>query len=97
MILGGNKLDNEWHPTPLPQISKEIIERCLVLCPELVPPNSRVEGKLPSVEDITPIIIEEGCGLRPARKSGLRIESDTLQLEGTGLKSRKIPVVYNYG
>jgi len=97
VILGGTKLDNEWHPTPLPQITREIIARCLELCPELVPPNNRIEGKSPSVEDITPIIIEEGCGLRPARKGGLRIESDTLKLEGTGLKSREVPIVYNYG
>ena len=97
VILGGTKLDNEWHPTPLPQITQEIIARCLELCPELVPPNNRKEGKPPSIDDITPIIIEEGCGLRPGRKGGLRIESDILKLEGTGLKSREVPIVYNYG
>jgi len=97
VILGGTKLDNEWHPIPQPEITKDIITRCLQLCPELVPPAKRVDGKAPTVDDITPIIIEEGCGLRPARKSGLRIERDILKVEGTGLKDRKVPVVYNYG
>jgi len=97
VVLGGTKLDNDWHSEPIPEITNGILERCLELCPELVPPEKRIEGKAPSVEDLKPLIIEEGCGLRPARKSGLRIEKDYLQIEGMGHLSRKIPLVYNYG
>jgi D-amino-acid oxidase len=95
--LGGTKLDNDWHPNPQPEITKDIIARCLELCPEIAPPAARDNGRAPTVDEVVPIVVESGCGLRPARKSGLRIERDILEIEGTGLKSRKIPVVYNYG
>jgi len=62
-----------------------------------VPPGKIEEGKVPTVDDITPIIIEEGCGLRPARKSGIRIECDILKMNWPNQTHRKIPVVYNYG
>jgi len=97
VILGGTKLDYDWHPSPQPEITGDIIARCLELCPEIAPPFARENGREPTVDDVTPIVVESGCGLRPARKSGLRIERDVLEIEGTGLKSRKIPVVYNYG
>jgi D-amino-acid oxidase len=46
------------------------------------------------VEDLFPIIIEEGCGLRPARKGGIRLELDWANdMQGNG----KVPIVYNYG
>ncbi|KIO16621.1 hypothetical protein M407DRAFT_16388 [Tulasnella calospora MUT 4182] len=64
------------------------------LCPELVPPE--VRDKDPSrqftIADVEPIILEEGCGLRPARKDGIRLESEVV--EGS---SRKAIVVHNYG
>lgn len=87
-------MDNDWHPNPRPETREDIIERCLELCPELVPPNQRSDAK-PSVEDIIPIIIEEGCGLRPARKGGIRLERDILKLDDKGTET--IPIVYNYG
>jgi len=97
VILGGTALENEWHPTPQSEITKAIIKRCLEFYPEIAPPGKREEGRVPTVDDITPIIIEEGCGLRPARKSGVRVECDVLQMNWPNQTQRKIPVVYNYG
>jgi len=90
-------LVNDWHPTPRPETAKEIITKCLEICPELVPPSKREKGKTPTVDDITPIIIEEGCGLRPGRKGGIRIESGVMHIEGVDQEEKKIPIVYNYG
>lgn len=94
VILGGNKTSNDWYPTPRSETTRSILERCLELCPELVPPE--VRDKDPSrqftIADVEPIILEEGCGLRPARKDGIRLESEVV--EGS---SRKAIVVHNYG
>lgn len=38
------------------------------------------------------MIVEEGCGFRPVRKGGVRIEADNLNLNG-----KDLPVIYNYG
>ena len=41
-----------------------------------------------------PLILEEGCGLRPARAGGVRIEVEWFEdVRG----KREVPVVYNYG
>ncbi|KAF7348437.1 Nuclear export factor [Mycena venus] len=42
---------------------------------------------------LQPIIIEEGCGLRPARKGGIRLEVEWFAIAN----QNKVPVVYNYG
>ncbi|KAG8892311.1 hypothetical protein FRC00_012294, partial [Tulasnella sp. 408] len=94
VILGGTKASNDWYPTVRSETTRSILERCLELCPELVPPE--VREKDPSRQftaaDLQPIIIEEGCGLRPARKDGIRLESEVV--EGS---TRKAIVVHNYG
>ncbi|KAG8988015.1 hypothetical protein FRB90_003015 [Tulasnella sp. 427] len=94
VILGGNKSADDWYPHPRPEMTRSILERCLALCPELVPPEVREKdpSRQPNIEDLKPIIIEEGCGLRPARKDGIRLESEIVQ--GS---TRKAVVVHNYG
>jgi len=47
----------------------------------------------PTVDDLLPLIIEEGCAFRPVRKGGVRLEVEWF---GTRME-KKIPVVYNYG
>lgn len=59
------------------------------MCPELAPPHILAE-RMPTVDDLRPLIVDEGCGLRPGRKSGIRLATEWP--EGS-----KIPVVYNYG
>jgi len=92
VILGGTKVDNDWYPNPLPEITRDILERCLKLCPELVPEDVRAVRE-PTVDDLKPLIIEENCGLRPGRVGGIRLESVQMPTRD----QKNIPVIYNYG
>ncbi len=95
MILGGIKKPNDFRPDPSKEITEDILTRCLKLCPELVTGSPEFADKTsaPSVEDLRPLIIEEGCGLRPARRGGIRLEADWLDVDPVG----KIPVIHHYG
>ncbi|KAL5519430.1 hypothetical protein ACEPAH_1113 [Sanghuangporus vaninii] len=93
VIVGGTRDANDWEPKPREATSKDILERGLALCPELSSTYAQDKSKKPTIEDVKPIIVEEGCGLRPQRKGGIRLETDTLQTV-TGVK---VPLVYNYG
>jgi len=93
VIVGGTIDKDDWYPTPRPEITKDILNRVFILCPELAPPEVRAARK-PNVEDLLPLILEEGCGLRPARAGGVRIEVEWFEdVRG----NRQIPVVHNYG
>ncbi|KAF8339534.1 uncharacterized protein EI90DRAFT_3279207 [Cantharellus anzutake] len=108
VILGGVKQVNDFRPEPLKEITEDILRRCLKLCPELVTGSPEFKsstsgpeaegGGTPrkvTVDDLRPFIIEEGCGLRPARKGGIRFEVDWLSAaEST---NGKIPVIHHYG
>ncbi|KAF8632875.1 hypothetical protein AX17_004723 [Amanita inopinata Kibby_2008] len=93
VIIGGTKAYRDWHPLVRPEITRDILERTLAMCPELAPSGIRKERE-PTVDDIIPLILEENVGLRPSRDAGIRLEVELF--EGTEEKS-KIPVVYNYG
>ncbi|KAF8636353.1 hypothetical protein AX16_011004 [Volvariella volvacea WC 439] len=93
VIVGGTKIADDWYPNPRPEITHDILTRVLALCPELAPPEIRAQ-RAPTVEDLYPITIEEGCGLRPARKGGIRFEVEWIS---GGASGRKVPVVHNYG
>ncbi|TFY68496.1 hypothetical protein EVJ58_g966 [Rhodofomes roseus] len=47
-----------------------------------------------TIEDLRPLIVEAGCGFRPARQGGIRLKSEWVQSRGTDDKKL---VVYNYG
>lgn len=68
--------------------------RGLELVSELAPPEIRYIGK-PVVDDLLPLIIEEGCGLRPARNGGIRLEMEWAKSARD--KGHDIPIVHNYG
>lgn len=90
----GTVADNiDRYPHALPEITKDILDRALKLCPELSPNYSSSPGSTLGVEDLEDIIIEEGCGLRPARKGGIKLETEFHSTE----MGNKIPVVYKYG
>ncbi|KAH8102276.1 D-amino-acid oxidase [Cristinia sonorae] len=91
VIVGGTKVDNDWYPVARHETTLEILERSLALCPELAPPEVRAK-RSPTVDDLLPIVIEEGCAFRPSRKGGIRL--DVEWIEGIG---GKIPLVFNYG
>ena len=79
------------YPVARPSTTTEILQRCLALCPELAPPEIRAV-RAPTVDDLRPLVIEEGCGFRPSRKGGVRLD-----VGWTTSDKRDIPVVYNYG
>ncbi|KAF6744877.1 D-amino-acid oxidase [Ephemerocybe angulata] len=96
VILGGTLEPDDWNATPRAETTRSILERALKLSPELVPPHLRSAGAdaAPTVEDILPFVVEEGCGFRPGRKGGLRLEAGNVKVP---LTDKTIPVVYNYG
>ncbi|KAH9036564.1 nucleotide-binding domain-containing protein [Lactarius hengduanensis] len=94
VIVGGTKVANDWFPKARPETTINILERGLALYPELAPPSVRDERE-PTVEDLKPFIIEEGCGLRPARKGGIRIQSEWIAVPGS--ESHVVPIIHNYG
>ncbi|KAH6909425.1 D-amino-acid oxidase [Coprinopsis sp. MPI-PUGE-AT-0042] len=95
VILGGTLGHDDWYPQARPETTRDIIERTLKLCPELVPEHLRKDGKEPTVEDVMPLVVEEGCGFRPGRKGGLRLEAGKIKV--SAVSDKTIPVVYNYG
>ncbi|KAF9057156.1 D-aspartate oxidase [Panaeolus papilionaceus] len=95
VIVGGTRSVDDWHPRPRPETTMDILERGLKLCPELAPPDIRAVRE-PTVEDLLRHKVGEGCGLRPARKGGVRLEvewKDGKQVHRDG----RIPVIHNYG
>jgi len=92
VILGGTKATDDWYPHPRPETTEEILQRVLEIAPEIAPPQIVAQRK-PTIDDIRPLIIEEGCGLRPGRIGGIRLESVTL----SGANGASVPVVFNYG
>lgn len=80
------------YPLPRPETTRDILERGFAMCPELAPPEVRKQRE-PTLEDVLPLIIEEGCGLRPARKDGIRLEMEWFEAG----KNTRVPVVFNYG
>jgi D-amino-acid oxidase len=65
-----------------------------MVAPELAPPSVR-EKKPDSeltVDDLLSLVVEAGCGLRPARKGGIRLET-----EWFARGEDRVPVIFNYG
>ncbi|GAA6051151.1 hypothetical protein JCM3770_002564 [Rhodotorula araucariae] len=86
VVLGGCAEKNNWDPRPRPDMVRRIKERCLALCPELLPPAKRGG----TIDDLD--VVEDAVGLRPTREGGIRLEIGSLHAEG-----RDVPVVHNYG
>jgi hypothetical protein len=104
------------YPHSHPATTRSILTRALMLCPELVPPAVRAsrspDEPAPSIELLRPLVIEEGCGLRPARHRGIRLEVEWREVvwridggqgdgasdtDATAQKADKVVVVHNYG
>lgn len=80
-ILGETYQKGNWDPHPDPQITERIIKVCVALRPAMA--NGEGVGAVK--------IIRASVGLRPYRKSGVRVEAD---LETCG---KDTLVVHNYG
>jgi D-amino-acid oxidase len=81
------------YPMPRADTTTELLIRGLALCPELAPPEIRAM-RTPTVSDLWPLVVEEGCGLRPARAGGIRLEREWVQ---NSTSERKVLVIHNYG
>ncbi|KAJ9113132.1 hypothetical protein QFC20_002022 [Naganishia adeliensis] len=93
VILGGFKTDNDWTAHAVASQTTDILERCIAMAPDLIPETvSRNRDPRVLVEELRKLIIEEGSGLRPARKGGVRIESETIKVG-----SDTVPLVHHYG
>lgn len=93
VIIGGTKEDDDWYSAARPETTTDILRQCLALCPELVPPEIRAERE-GTIEDVRALIVEEGCGFRPQRKGGIRLDVEWVPgRQGKG----KVPTVFNYG
>ncbi|KAI6099486.1 hypothetical protein EDD16DRAFT_1658205 [Pisolithus croceorrhizus] len=92
VLVGGIRVADDWFPVPRAQDRDYVLAGVLAVCPELAPPEIRAK-RMPTIDDLRPLIVEEGCGLRPGRKGGIRLETEWLE---AGPQS-EIPVVYNYG
>lgn len=82
-------------PSPRPQTTHDILERCLSLCPSLASPSRREKSSdtaQPRPEDVE--IVNVHVGLRPARKGGVRIAmGEDVKLEN----GRNVKVLNSYG
>ncbi|KAJ6562300.1 D-amino-acid oxidase [Mycena capillaripes] len=91
IVLGGTLNVDDWYPLPREETKIAILEKALALWPEIAPPEAR-KDRSPTIEDLYPIIVEDGLGLRPHRNEGIRIEVEWIETHGA-----KAPVVFNYG
>ncbi|KAF9239271.1 hypothetical protein BU15DRAFT_62037 [Melanogaster broomeanus] len=98
VLIGGIKAADDWYPVPRAEDREDILTRAFALSTDLAPPSIRATRE-PTIDDLRALIVDEGCGLRPARKGGVRLEVEWIPRE-TGKEQgqrEKIPVVYNYG
>ncbi|KZT68368.1 nucleotide-binding domain-containing protein [Daedalea quercina L-15889] len=93
VILGGTRTVDDWFPVPRSETTEDILARCLALYLELAPPAVRAQ-RTPTVDDLRPLIVEVGCGLRPMRQGGIRSGVEWLADRRDG---RRVPMVFNYG
>jgi D-amino-acid oxidase len=96
VVIGGTYQENDWYPHPRQETIDDIINRALALSTLIAPAEARVNGRTPNVEDVRSIMIESGCGLRPARKGGVRLEIGSVEYESGGQNTRT-PLIFNYG
>ncbi|KAI8881353.1 nucleotide-binding domain-containing protein [Backusella circina FSU 941] len=83
-VICGGTVDRENRQTsPDPAITKDILERCYNLCPEIT------HGKGPEAFEI----VRYNVGFRPGRKDGIRLEKEHRRRSN----GQKVIVVHNYG
>ncbi|KAF7369798.1 D-aspartate oxidase [Mycena venus] len=91
LVIGGTMNVDDWYPAPREETKIAILEKALALWPEISPPEAR-KDRVPTIEDLYPIVVEEGLGLRPRRNGGIRLAIEWIEAQAI-----KAPVVFNYG
>lgn len=94
VVVGGSAQPHDWYPHCRPEVTRDILERANSLCPELATPLLRGTSRAPSADDLYPLIVDMGCGMRPGRQGGVRLEGSFLDIKDL---PAKIPLIYNYG
>jgi len=94
VVLGGVKGSDDWYPLPRPEEADAILLRAFAMMPELCPPESRAAGRTSTFEDLKGIFIEHGCGFRPGRRGGIRLERESRKIPNG---EQRIAVIHNYG
>lgn len=89
VIIGGTADAGDWEPNARQETSEMIMRRGIALCPDLLPEDKRAEG---TIEDLD--VVEYGCGFRPSRHGGPRIEIDK---ESVVWENKEVKVLHNYG
>ncbi|TFK96786.1 hypothetical protein BDV98DRAFT_536232, partial [Pterulicium gracile] len=105
VVIGGTRDANDYYSCPRAHITADIIRRAVSLAPELAPPGIAASltpepENAHLVEAVKALTIYEGCGLRPARTGGARIELKWVDRPGLAKvqgEEEKVPVVYHYG
>ncbi|KAF0333062.1 FAD dependent oxidoreductase [Gigaspora margarita] len=83
VILGGTYEENNYSTDVDYDAAARIIQRCLAICPDLLP------------KDQAQLTIKGyGVGLRPCRKGGVRVDAEWITSEKI---SKKILIGHNYG
>ena len=93
-VLGGVRDTDDWYPYVRPEVTEGFLERAVSIWPELAPPSAREGGRIPTKEDLRPLIIGHGCGFRPGRKGGIRLEKEWRQVPRS---EKRVAVIHNYG
>lgn len=83
VIVGGTRDAGDWFGQTRPETTQLILERALAYDRNILPPEKRANG---TVEDID--LVETGCGRRPSRRGGVRLEL---------IRTGPWPIVHNYG
>jgi D-amino-acid oxidase len=87
------KLTSCRFPNIRPETTNDILERCMKMCPELVQGDPGRKGDhAPTIKELKALVIGEGCGFRPFRKGGVRLESEVIKRP-----AKDVPMVFNYG
>ncbi|KAL1625609.1 hypothetical protein SLS56_007268 [Neofusicoccum ribis] len=80
-VLGGTKEVDDWRVEPDPRTTRDILERCKVLAPELLDEKGEFD------------VLSVNVGFRPGRTGGPRVEVEEVRVGG----GRSVPVCHEYG
>ncbi|GME64262.1 putative d-amino-acid oxidase protein [Neofusicoccum parvum] len=80
-VLGGTKEVDDWRAEPDPRTTRDILERCKVLAPELLDEKGEFD------------VLSVNVGFRPGRTGGPRVEVEEVRVGG----GRSMPVCHEYG
>ena len=105
VIIGGTADVGDFEPKPRAETTEMIKRRGIQLCPELLPVAKRAAMDTKDLD-----VIENGCGLRPTRAGGIRVELDSisgqycspclsisLRFRFGAVGQKQVPLVHNYG